>query len=344
MNKAILWIGSFAIILFGLWFFESIVTPFFISFLLAYAMHPIVYKISSRYKLNKTFVVALTVVCIISGVILLMALILPLLYEQIALLITQVPVYKTYIQNNIAPALSERMQYVSPEIVIKIHSALDSAINDALGAIVSGANNILKYTGAAISMIFTAILVPIILFYFLRDWPHKNVPFIELIPTTSRKYVSTTLSRIDNLLSAYILGQFNVCCIMALYYSIGLSFIGLNIGILFGIISGIAIIIPFVGFAISFCAVMIVGYFDFGASSHLLYISLLYFVGSVLEGSIITPKIVGDRIGLHPLWIIFAVLSGGHLFGIVGLLFAIPAAGICKIFLDLAVERYVANV
>lgn len=339
MNKTILWFCALGIVLSIIWLFGSIITPFVISFLLAYILHPLVNKITSKCSINKAVVAIFIAVCFTAVAVLLLTLIVPLIYEQVSLLISQLPVYKTYIQGNIIPLLTDKMRYISPDITMRIQSILQGAINNMLGIVASTVNNILDYTMATIGMMFTILLIPIILFYFLRDWPSQTLPFEDLIPNGWLKITKTTLSKIDNLLSAYIVGQSNVCFLMALYYSVGLSVVGLNIGVLLGIISGLTIIIPFVGFLLSFGSALIIGYISFGVGHEILYIAILYITGSVIEGSILTPKIIGDKIGLHPLWIIFSVLAGGHLFGIVGLLFAIPAAGVCKILFALAIER-----
>ncbi|MES2214954.1 MAG: AI-2E family transporter [Pseudomonadota bacterium] len=340
MNKTVLWPIVLACFLCAIWLCEPILLPFFISFVLAYILHPLVRKFSNNSHFHKMIVVTAIVVTIIVVSVLLLLLVVPLIYKQITLLILQIPIYKAYIQGNIIPLLVQKLQPFGPDITIKLQTLLQGSINSTLGVLAGTINNIFGYTMATIGTMLTFLLVPIILFYFLRDWPSKSLPFEDLIPVNSRPTVKHVLNKIDRLLSAYILGQSNVCLCMAIYYSIGLSIIGLNVGILLGIITGFAVIVPFIGFLVSFCSALIIGYVSFGMGPEILYIIILYIAGSVLEGSILTPKIIGDKIGLHPLWVIFAVLVGGHLFGITGLLFAIPAAGICKIFLNLGLELY----
>lgn len=327
----------------GLFFLETTITPFFISAILAYIFHPFVQKTSTALSINKNILIALVVLLVTFVIFGIVGIFIPILYKQINVFLLKIPVYIEYIQNVLLPTINNKTQYLDKEFLAKIDELSRNILISISNELSSNFSNIIGYTTSVIEVIIILILVPVILFYFLRDWP-KNIlsENSELIMGKNIKSIlQKILSDIDILLSSYMRGQFNVCAIMAIYYSTSLSLIGLDLAILIGIISGFAIILPFVGFLASFAIAMIIGYFDFGISTSLLYLSLIYIAGSILEGSILTPKVIGHKIGLHPLWIIFSVLALGNIFGIVGMLLAIPIAGIIKILLKSAIALYI---
>ncbi len=202
------------------------------------------------------------------------------------------------------------------------------------------ANNIWHVTKITINLFMLILLIPLILFYFLRDWltMAKNIEL--LLPLKGKKKIQEILSAINCSLSAYIRGQLNVCLLLSVYYGISLSILGVDLGVLLGILSSFSIIIPFVGVFISFSLTMIVSYFTFGMVNKLFYIIIIYLIGLIVEGYILSPKIIGDKIGLHPLWIIFAVLALGNLFGFIGIFFAVPIASIIKVLFLAAIDFY----
>lgn len=332
-------------LLFGasLFFLENTIAPFFISAVLAYIFHPLVETISSKFFINRNILIAIVVLFVICVITSIFAIFVPILYNQINIFLLKIPVYISYIQNIVMPLINSKAQYMDHELLIRIDELSQKVLFSISNEISGGLSNIIGYTTSAIEIVIMTVLVPIILFYFLRDWP-QNFPTQDsklIMSKDIKSLLRKILCDIDILLSSYMRGQFNVCVIMAIYYSVILSIIGLDLAILMGIISGFAIILPFVGFLVSFIITMILGYFEFGTSTSLLYIFITYIIGSILEGSILTPKIIGYKIGLHPLWIIFAVLALGNIFGIIGMLLAIPIAGIIKILIKSAMDLYI---
>lgn len=328
MNKSIVWL-IFALSFGGLcYLLEAAIAPFFIAFLIAYLIHPFVQKLEQKFH-HKNLIIAIIIAALMSGCVALIFLIMPVAYEQTSLLASKAASYKSYLQ----PIITEKVSHLNPEVASRLSEALHSSFNKIIMFVAGSVNNIMGYIFATISTVVMIFLIPVILFYLLRDFSSCRKTIEKNLPAPIRGKVVQALGEINGLLSAYIRGQLKVCLIMATYYSIGLAVIGLDLALILGIISGFLIILPFVGFLISLCMSLIFGYIAFGFSYSTLTIACLYFFGTILEGTFLTPNIIGDKIGLHPLWIIFAVLAGGTLFGFVGMLFAIPVAGICKIIL-----------
>jgi putative permease len=303
-------------------------------------LQPVINNICVKYNLPRN-VVALGVFVIFLGTfIVTLVILMPIIYKQISILISKIPTYKHYIQTEIVPFLTSKVQSVDPKIADKIQHSLKGFINGAFSVIAGLFNNVWGYTMATINIFAIILLVPIILVYLLRDWPVITNNIDNLIPIRGRSKIREILSSINDLLSAYIRGQFNVCVILSVYYGIGLSIIGVDLGLLLGILSGFLIIVPFIGTLIAFSLSMIISYFSFGYTIKLFYVFILYIFGYLMENYLLTPKIIGDRIGLHPLWIMFAVFAIGSLFGFVGIFFAIPIAGIIKVLLKYGIEYY----
>jgi putative permease len=340
LDKIIFWSFFIGICVIFLVLISDILAPFFIAFTIAYILQPLIDNNSIRYKLPRNIIAYGVFVIFLSIFILGVVIVLPLMYQQISLLVSKVPVYKNYLQTELAPIFIAKIQSIDPTLADKLKDSIQNIINSTFSVIALLLNNIWSYTMATINIVMIILLVPLILFYFLKDWP-KMVAMIEnLLPLKGKNKVREVLSSINGLLSAYIRGQLNVCLLLSSYYGIGLSIIGVDLGLLLGMLSGFLIIIPFIGLLIAFLLSIIIGCFTFGITIKLSYIVILYIVGYILESSIITPKIIGDKIGLHPLWIMFSVFASGSLFGFIGIFFAIPIAGIIKVLLKFAIQLY----
>jgi putative permease len=245
--------------------------------------------------------------------------------------------YKVQIQDYI-PIISQKISHISPDAVQKLKNVLESSVNEVLSIVVGSVNNIWHYTLATLNVTFFFFLVPVISFYMLRDWKN-GIRILDFISSErARGIIKRFLFEMDKLLSGYIRGQLNVCILLCIYYCTGLWLVGFEFALLLGVITSFAVIVPFIGFAVCFCVAMVLGYLSFGITFNLLYVIIIYITGSILETSILSPKIIGDRIGINPLWIIFTVLAAGKIFGPLGLLFAIPIAGVVKIVFGIILE------
>ena len=343
MNKIIFW-SIFVLIFTGfLVLVSNILGPFFISFIIAYILQPLINIPCSKYNISRTIVASVIFIIFISAFIFLLVTLFPLISQQISSLISKIPTYKYYIQTEVTPILIAKISAIDPAIADRIKSSLQTLISSIFSIITMLTNNIWFYTIATINKIALILLIPIILFYFLRDWSKMMSDLELLLPLQEKSKVREILFSINKLLSAYIRGQMNICLLLSCFYGIGLSMIGLELSILLGILSGILIIIPFIGTLISFILAIIIGYISFGLKIKLSYIILLYIIGNIIESYILTPKIIGDKIGLHPLWIMFSVFASGALFGFIGIFFAIPIAGIIKVLFLAGVQLYKAS-
>jgi putative permease len=275
----------------------------------------------------------------ISGFIVVLLLVIPIIYQEIAIFAKKIPEYQQTF-STLSASFFVKLQSVDPAIADKISSSWQTFINSIFGIFSTFANHLWSYTVATINLVAIIALVPIILYYFLKDWTKMVSSLESVLPRKDKNKIREICLAINELLSAYIRGQLNICLMLAIYYIIGLSLIGVDLALLLGLISGFLIIIPFIGAFISFFMMLISGYLTFGSGIELLYISILFVIGHGAEAYIIAPKIIGNRIGMHPIWIIFSVFAGGTLFGFVGILFAVPIAGIIKVLIQHIINYY----
>ncbi|MCC8416393.1 MAG: AI-2E family transporter [Rickettsia endosymbiont of Gnoriste bilineata] len=340
MDKTIFWVIVVGTIIVTLTLISNILMPFFIAGIISYILQPIIDNLSLRYKLSRTIVVSVISFLFFSIFAIVIVVLLPIIYQQTTLLISKIPAYKDYLQTELIPVITAKFYSIDPDIADNIKNSISNFVNGIFLLITGLANNIWHVTMVTINLFVLILLIPLILFYFLRDWSAMSENINLLLPLKGKKKILKILSAINTSLSAYIRGQLNVCLLLSIYYGVSLSILGVDLGLLLGVLSGFSIIIPFVGILISFSLTMIVSYFAFGMVSTLFYIIIIYLVGTIVEGYILSPKIIGDKIGLHPLWIIFAVLALGNIFGFLGILFAIPIASIVKVLFLAAIDFY----
>ncbi len=339
MSRAISWGMILFIIASIVYLVLDTLAPFLISFIFAYLLQPAIETNCKKFSLPRSIVTFGVFGLFLSGFVTIIVLIVPIIYHQISAFISKIPIYKTNVDSAIS-TWSAKLHNIDPELANKISDSAQSFVNGTLTLFASFANHIWQYTVATINFFTVVALVPVILYYFLRDWPQIVGSVESLLPMKSKSKVREIFNSINELLSAYIRGQLNICILLTLYYVTGLSIIGLDLALLLGIFSGFLIIIPFIGVLLSFLIVTISCYFSFGAGVELIYVMILYAIGHTVESYILTPKIIGNRIGLHPVWIIFSVFAIANLFGFIGVLFAIPIAGIVKVCLSNIIAYY----
>lgn len=340
MNKtAIFWLLFVGIFISGFMLISEAIRPFFIAFIISYLLQPAIEFVASKFKLSNKISSIVVYLIFLSIFFTALTLLVPVIYGQVSTFVNNIPKYKDYFQAEILPPIMTKIYAVEPNIADKIKDSLSNFINSIFTILGSLANNFWHYTLITINIFVLFLLIPIILFYFLRDWTKIIENMKSLLPLKSRHKILGILSSINSLLAAYIRGQLNICLMLSIYYSISFTVIGIDLALLLGILTGFLVIIPFIGTFISFLLTLTVGYLTF-ATTKLFYIIVVYLIGNICESYILTPKIIGDKIGLHPLWIIFSIFACGSLFGFIGIFFAIPIAGVTKILLFNAIKLY----
>jgi predicted PurR-regulated permease PerM len=264
----------------------------------------------------------------------------PLLYDQFLLLSEKIPDYAAVIKGTWLPSLLRFAEHISPDAVSRIQEAVGNVSGVIFQYIGTMLANILKSGLAILNILSLIFITPLITFYVLRDWDRIIAKVDGWLPRRHQKVIREQMHHIDRTLSGYIRGQTNVCLLMGLFYGIGLSLVRLDFGLVIGFTTGILTFIPYAGFAMGFVAGILVAFFQFGLSVEFGAVLGVFMVGQVLESNFITPKLVGDQVGLHPAWLVFGMLAGAAIFGFVGVLLAVPVTAIIGVLTRFFLERY----
>jgi predicted PurR-regulated permease PerM len=195
-----------------------------------------------------------------------------------------------------------------------------------------------------VTIILQLLLVPVVTFYLLRDWNKLVLNLRKILPRTIEPTAVMLIKKYNSVLRAFIRGQLLVIILLGFIYTVGLWLIGLQFAVLIGIVAGLLNIVPYLGFTIGLISALIAGYYQFGNINDLLYVLLVFGIGQSIESMVLTPLLVGDSIGLHPVAVIFAVLTGGYFFGLVGALFALPIAAAIMVLIRYGLTKYYRSV
>jgi putative permease len=339
MNKVFFWIIFFCIAISFLCVISNTLAPFLIAFIIAYLLQPLIDKSCKKFKMPRWVIASGIFILFVGTLVISLVVLIPIVYQQVALFISKIPNYKSNFEHGVL-IINEKFYTIDPQIADKITASLQSFIDSTFTILGSFANHLWQYTMATINLFIIIVVVPVILYYLLRDWPKMVKSIKALLPMKGKKKIEEIFISIDELLSAYIRGQLNICLILSIYYAVCLSIMGLDLAILLGILAGFLVILPFIGVALTFLLVLMNVYFAYGIGVKLLYVSLIFVIGHIIESYVLSPQIIGEKIGLHPVWIIFAVFAGGNILGFVGILFALPIAGIIKILLTHLISYY----
>jgi predicted PurR-regulated permease PerM len=322
---------ALALFCFAVYNATQIIAPFFLSFLIAYFLHKKIDILESKFQINRTIICLFVVLTFCFVITLGLSILVPKLLEQSKIIIKEAPKYQIYIQSKLLPTITRELSKLDPEIATTFSDIVNSGLSMFMSRVMLIINHMVSYTIATFNFIMGIFIFPIILFYFLVDW-HQIVRYVSsFVPNRYKKLVSNMSLEIDQLTSAYIIGQLYICLGVSLYYIIGFGIIGVPAPTLIGLICGFAIIVPLIGGALSFVSVVLITYFSFGSGSEIMCVIALFAIAHIVEGNIISPRVIGDKIGIHPIMMIFVVLLFGNLFGVVGALFAIPVSAILRV-------------
>lgn len=317
---------------------SPILSPFLTAALLAYLGDPLV-DFFERHRLSRTQGVVATFCLLILVFVVSAFLVVPALVNQIDQLVSQIPSWLVWANEVATPYLESRLGIELAQVDwMSLSQQLDWG---ATGNVVRGLlSNITASSMAVVALVGNLVLIPVVTFYLLRDWDLMVERIGLLIPRYQIATVSKLAKESHETLIAFFRGQVLVMLSLSIIYAVGLMLMGLDIGLLVGLIAGLASIVPYLGAVIGIGAGLTAAFFQFGDVFHLVLVLVVFGVGQTLESTVLTPKLVGDRIGLHPVAVIFAVLAGGQLFGFVGILLALPAAAVMMVMMRYAHLNY----
>ncbi len=326
-------------------FLGPVLTPFVISMVLAYLWDPL-----TDWLETKGFSRTLAVVCVfllLFGVLITALLIvIPALTGQIKTIIHLLPQWEAWLEGNVLPQISRYLDIdIDPALFefAELSKRLAGQWQQAGGLLASVSASVSRSSLALIEFLVNLFLIPVVTFYLLRDWDKMMDNLRTMLPRNVESVAVGLLKECDEVLGAFFKGQLMVMVALGVIYSLGLTLIGLQFAIVIGMLAGLASIIPYMGFFLGFVAAIAVALFQFDSYTGLVLVSGVFLVGQALEGWVLTPLLLGDKIGLHPVAVIFALMAGGQLFGFVGMLIALPVAAIIMVLLRHLTMNYKAS-
>ncbi len=337
--RAFFWIGLGTSALFLLNLLSGILLPFALGAILAFFLSPAVGRLS-HWHVPRTFGTLLVLTGFLTLIVLFILLLTPVFQAQVGQLISQIPGYLERARTEIDQALVLLQDHISPDDMQRLRDAMGARIADMVGTMGKIVGSVLTGGIAVANLLSLIFITPVVAFFLLRDWDDLLHTLDSWMPRQHLATIREQAGLIEETLSGFLRGQAAVCGLFGVVYAVGLTIIGLNSGLVIGLLCGILIFIPFLGGLTGGVLAVLLGFAQFEDWHKPLAILILFVVGQTLEGNLITPKLVGDRVRLHPVWIIFSLLAFGALFGFVGVLVAVPFAAVLGVLIRFALKTY----
>lgn len=336
------WCAGIALVLLALYSVSEILLPFIVGFALAYLCGPLMDR-AVRAGVPRWAGATLITSAVVLALVVIILLLVPVLQNQIAEFSGRLPRYLDMLREKAIDLLEFARAQLSPDEMAALREKIGAAGPMALGWIGRALKGLWGGGVALFNLLSLLFVTPIVTFYLLRDWDRVVVTVDGWLPRRHADEIRSIAREIDGVLSGFLRGQFIVCVGLAAFYGIGLSLAGLDFGLIIGVGTGLLSFIPIFGMMIGFATGVGVALAQFGVTLHVVVVVAVFLLGQVLEGNVMTPRLVGSRVGLHPVWTIFALLAGGALAGFVGLLVAVPVAAIVGVLARRALGYYRAS-
>ncbi len=333
------WSILISIFALGIYFSLEIIFPFFMAIIISYMINPLIEKFAFLKK-HRMFAAFFLVMAFFAFLSMTFMFLVPKIYDQFHSLMQMIPQYKQHVKDAIIPNFVAQLGFEDDEIKPKLKEFFSSFSNGSFKIAADFLQGIWRSGMAIINVISLFLITPIISFYILRDFPRITNFLKKMLPKQNMNEILQQISLIDHKLSAYIRGQSLVCLLVGAYYCIMLSILGLNFSLFIGITAGLICFIPYVGLVFSVSAALVVAILQFDDVKKIYMVMMVFVVGHVVESFILTPKIIGDRIGIHAVWLLFGTFLGGNLLGFSGMLLAVPVMTILSVLISFCLKKY----
>ena len=327
-----------------LYLLAPVLTPFLFAALLAYLGDPLIDRLEAR-KLSRSLAVSLVFGALVLGLLLLLLLVIPVLTHQFKGLLQRLPDYIDGFNTTMLPWLRDTLG-IDPDLFnfSQLRSELLKYADDIGDLAVGLLHSFRESSDAIFAWLANLVLVPVVTFYLLRDWDLLVARIHDLLPRRIESMVSALARESDQVIGAFLRGQFVVMGALAAIYSTGLAVIGLPSSLLIGMLAGLVSFVPYLGLITGIGVASIVAILQYHSLLSVIPVLIVFGIGQLISDLVLTPKLVGDRIGLHPVAVLFAVLAGGHLFGFFGVLLGLPVAAVIAVVLRHAHEEYLRSI
>lgn len=345
-RQVLFWVAAFAVIVLLLWLLADILLPFVVGMAIAYLLTPMTDRLE-RMGVPRLVAALVMITLMVLVFVVLILLIAPVLGGQLGAFISNVPNYVSRLQSLAQTLVSDpQLPWIKKFLGESFES--NKSISDLVGQGVGWVTTFLKslWSGgrSLVSLFSLIVITPVVAFYLVYDW-HRMVAKVDSwIPVHNRDTVRELAREVDRAIAGFVRGQTAVCLVLGSFYAVALTLVGLNFGLLIGLVSGLITFIPYVGSMTGLILSLGVAVAQFWPEgTWIVAVLVIFLIGQFVEGNILAPKLVGDSVGLHPVWLIFALLAFGYLFGFVGLLVAVPLAATIGVLVRFALRRYLES-
>lgn len=336
------WLIGLAVVLALLYVLRGMLLPFVAGMAVAYFLDPLADRLE-RAGLSRLSATALITAGFFLVVVVAMVILVPIVEHQVVAFVQKVPGYVDTLNERLQPLLVEVKRRLSSRDLDKLRSSAGEYAGTAASWALGAVRGVLTGSLAVFNVLSLMFITPVVTFYLLRDWDKMVTKVDSWLPRDHADTIRAQLREINRTLAGFIRGQATVCLCLGLIYGLGLSAVGLDLGLVIGMSAGVLSFIPYLGTIAGFVTGMGLALAQ-GPDWHLpVLVAVVFAVGQVAEGNFLTPKLVGDKVGLHPVWIMFALLAFAALFGFVGLLLAVPLAAVIGVLVRFALGRYLSS-
>lgn len=341
-QRAVAWVMGLTVFVLMLYLLRGVMLPFVAGMAVAYFLDPACDWLEEK-GCSRMFATSFITAAFFLLALLLLVLLAPVAFGQAADLIEKIPQYARAIPEKAEPLLERLQPYIGEEGVAEILAVFKASAGDAVKWLARMAGGLVSQFEALANLMSLLLITPIVSFYLLRDWDHLVAKVDSWLPRAHLETIREQFREVDRTLAGFVRGQVSVCLILGAFYGVGLSLVGLDFGFIVGFATGLVSFVPFFGMLAGFVVGIGLAIAQFDGWLPVGLVAAVFLAGQVLEGNFLTPKMVGERVGLHAVWVIFALLACGVLFGFVGVLLAVPLAAVVGVLVRFGVGRYLES-
>lgn len=341
-RQAIFWFGGLALFFAMLWLLSGVMLPFAAGFAIAYFLHPLAGRFE-RFGLTRGLASMVALFLFLLVLVLIVLLALPIFETQILELIGKLPDLVAEVRREAETGMQLAQQRLSPEDFARLRDAVGGKLADVFTWLGEVIRRVLTGGFALANLLSLVFVTPVVTFFLLRDWDKIVADCDKWLPRQHVEVIREQARLIDRTLAAFLRGQFTLCLVLGVYYAIALSITGLQFGLVIGLLVGLLAFIPYLGVATGFTLSIMLALTQFADWKHVGYVVLVFVIGQLTESNYLSPQLVGERVHLHPVWVIFALLAFGTLFGFIGVLIAVPFAAVIGVLVRFGIKCYLAS-
>ena len=338
-KNGLVWLVLLILFAAAVYVLRSVLMPFVAGIIIGYLLDPWTSRFE-KWGMNRTLATILTLVLVVLVLVPSVIALVSIIDNQLGHFLDVLPQYLAAFGKKAEPVIVSLQEKFPALETDRLRETLRGNMSNGLKMLGMILRRLVSGGFAVVNIISLLLITPVVAFYMLRDWDTFVSKVDDLLPQHSKNSIEIQAREIDSILSSFIRGQLSVCVLLGTFYAVGLYAVGLDLGVLVGFVAGIISFIPYVGTIFGFVVSMAIAFAQFDTWMPIAQVLGVFLVGQFIEGNFLTPKLVGDSVGLHPVWIMFALLAGGSLLGFLGLMMAVPVAAIIGVLMKHLVENY----